>query len=176
MIRHVRKKLLSTGAIGIAALVTGLTAMSAGSAVAAPAAGEDDDFPYAVETFDYPNAAKILKEQGIALRKGDGHILLTDCLDPDKDIQVSTSFQHPGQTLPGRYCFKVTGTGKSGYLSLEVPAVYSVMTGDVSVRASLTADGRTESVDVGKNVTKGLGTGATPPGTPPYLVELRVTG
>ncbi len=177
MIPRARGKLLSAGAVTTAVLVTGLTALTGGYAVAAPTTGDDDLPPYAVETFEYPNAAKILKEQGITLRKGDGHIVLADCLDPaGKDIQVSTSLRHPGQTVPGRYCFKVTGAGKTGYLSLEVPRVYNVMTGDVAVQASLTADKKTESVNVGKNDMKGFdSTNGTPDGYP-VLVELRVTG
>ncbi|MFH8349592.1 hypothetical protein [Streptomyces sp. NPDC018045] len=151
--------------------------MSADSAVAAPAAGEDGTLSYIVETFDYSNVAKILKEQGIALRKADGHILLANCLDPNgQDIQVSTSISYPGQPVRGRYCFKVTGTGKTGYLTLEIPKVYNIMTGDVAIQASLTADKKAESVNVGKNAIHGFGAGATPPGTPPVLVELRVTG
>ncbi|MEU7597675.1 hypothetical protein AB0B79_32275 [Streptomyces sp. NPDC039022] len=177
MIRHALGKLLSVGAAGAVLLTAGFTVISAGSAVAAPVTGEDDALPYIVETFDYPNAAKILKEQGIALRKGDGHIVLANCLDPDgQDIQVTTSISYPGQPVPGQYCFKVTGTGKSGYLTLEIPEVYNIMTGDVSIQASLTADKKTESVKVDKNTVHGFGAGATPPGTPPVLVELRVTG
>ncbi|KAA6222047.1 hypothetical protein CP973_08870 [Streptomyces albofaciens JCM 4342] len=169
--------MFAAGAAAVAVLVTGLTALVAGSATAAPTTGEDDAPPYAIETFEYPNAAKILKEQGITLRKGDGRIVLGDCLDPAfKDIQVSTSVRHPGQTVPGRYCFKVTGTGKSGYLALEVPKVYNVMTGDVAIRASLTADKKTESVNVGKNDIKGFDSADGTPAGYPVLVELRVTG
>ncbi|OKI02615.1 hypothetical protein A6A06_16545 [Streptomyces sp. CB02923] len=177
MISAARGKLFSAGAVGAAVLVTGLTALAGGSAVAAPTTGDEDVPPYAVETFEYPDAAKILKEQGIALRRGDGHIVLGDCLDPaSQDIQVSTAFRHSGQTVPGRYCFKVTGTGKSGYLTLEVPRVYNVITGDVTVQASLTANKKTESVNVGKNDIKGFGSADDTPAGFPVLVELRVTG
>ncbi|MDT0453796.1 hypothetical protein [Streptomyces hesseae] len=131
---------------------------------------EEADPPYTVETFEYPNAAKILKEQGIALHKGDGHILLADC-KISTDIQVFTR-----HNKEGRYCFKVTGTGKTGYLSLEIPQAFNVTTGDYAVRASVTADGKTSIVDIPKNDVRAIGEGTNPPGSPASLVELRVTG
>lgn len=170
MISRARRNLLA-GVIGSISIIASGT-----PSVAAVSTGPDETpLPSAVETFEYPNAAKILKEQGIALRKGDGHILLADCR-VSKDIQVMTSMDHPGQTERGLYCFKVTGTGKTGYLSLEIPKVYNIMTGDVAVRASLTAEGQTQTVTVPKNDGKGVGTGGTPPTAPTVLVELRVTG
>ncbi|MEV0374200.1 hypothetical protein AB0I10_31090 [Streptomyces sp. NPDC050636] len=171
------------GVISAAAAVVGGSTLAVAQAApqlahdAAQRSADDVSPPYAVETFDYPNAAKILKEQGILLRKGDGHIVLADCRNPDsKDIQVLTSVKHPGQTMQGRYCFKVTGTGKIGYLTLELPQVYNIMTGDVAVQADLTSAGETQSVDVPKNAIKGVGPGANPPAGPTVLVALRVKG
>ncbi|WP_228978070.1 hypothetical protein [Streptomyces sp. DH12] len=126
-----------------------------------------------METFDYPQAAKVLDEQGIKLIKGDGHILLADCADA-RDIQVQTSLQHPGQTTRGQYCFKVTGS--AGFLTLELPKVYGIVTGDVAVSADLTADGTKKTVEVGENTVKGVGLAGTPPTGPTVLVELRVKG
>ncbi|MEU1310872.1 hypothetical protein ABZ419_18550 [Streptomyces cinnamoneus] len=168
-----KRGMLTAGAIGAAAVIAGVSAL--GVAAAAPAPADDATPPSAVETFAYPNAEKILKEQGIALRKGDGHILLADC-KVSRDIQVMTSVDHPGQTERGMYCFRVTGTGKTGYLTLEVPKVYNIMTGDVAVRAKLTAEGKTETVSVAKNDAAGVGSGAPVPGAPTTLVELRVNG
>lgn len=163
--------MLAAGAVATASVIAAVPAV--GSANAAPA--DEAVPPSAVETFEYPNAAKILKEQGIALRKGDGHILLADC-KVSRDIQVLTSVNHPGQSEQGTYCFRVTGTGKTGYLTLEVPKVYNIMTGDVAVRANLTAEGRTQTVAVAKNDAAGVGSGAPVPGAATTLVELRVTG
>jgi hypothetical protein len=174
------RKALTVGVISAAA-VAGVSTLAVAQAAPQPAqnaaqqSADDVAPPYAVETFDYPNAAKILKEQGILLRKGDGHILLADCRTPDgQDIQVSTSVKHPGQTVQGRYCFKVTGTGKTGHLTLELPQIYNIMTGDVAVQADLTSAGEAQSVNVLKNDTKGFGPGANPPAGPTVLVELRV--
>ncbi|MEV5506812.1 hypothetical protein [Streptomyces orinoci] len=146
-----------------------------GTAAAIGGAAESASPPFAVETFEYPNAAKILQEQGIALRSGDGHILLADC-KVSADIQVFTSQDHPGQTDRGKYCFKVTGSGKSGYLKLEIPKVFNVATGDYAVRASVTAEGKTQTVNVAKNDFEAVGQGVDPKAQPTVLVELRVTG
>lgn len=177
------RKALTVGVISGAAAVAGVSTLAVAQAApqsahnAAQQSAGDANPPYAVETFDYPNAAKILREQGILLRKGDGHIILADCQAPDgQDIQVSTGVNHPGQTKTGRYCFKVTGTGKTGYLTLELPQVYNIMTGDVAVQADLTSAGKTQSVDVPKNFTKGVGPGDNPLAGPTVLVELRVKG
>ncbi|QLE76314.1 hypothetical protein FGW37_25235 [Streptomyces rectiverticillatus] len=148
--------------------------MGVATAAPAPAPTDDDVPPFAVETFDYPNAAKILQEQGIELRKGDGRILLADC-KVSQTIQISTSVNHPGQSKPGLYCFKVTGNGKSGYLELKVPGVYGIMTDDVAVQATLSAEGkRQDPVVLGKNDAAGVGVGARVPGAPTTLIELRV--
>ena len=45
--------------------------------------------PSAVEDFSYPNAARILQDQKIALKRGDGHITLTGC-DSAHDIMVKS--------------------------------------------------------------------------------------
>ncbi|MFF8383908.1 hypothetical protein [Streptomyces kanasensis] len=129
----------------------------------------------AVENFDYPHASQILTEQGIKLIKGDGHILVADCAEA-ADIKVQTSLIHPGQTTRGQYCFKVTGSGKSGFLALELPKVYNIITGDVAVSADVTADGTKQTVEVAENGIKGVGVAGTPPTGPAVLVELRVKG
>ncbi|MFB1044436.1 hypothetical protein [Streptomyces chrestomyceticus] len=144
------------------------------SAAAAPGTADEATLPYSVETFDYPNAAKILKERGIALRKGDGHIVLAKDCNVTQDIAILTS--DVGNPDRGRYCFKVTGTGKTGYLTLEIPKVLVIKTADYHVQASVTADGTTTSVDVPKNQKASVGEGTNPPGGPAVLVELRVTG
>lgn len=158
---------LATGAVAATSLLSGV--LVPGTATAAP--GPDGDAPLssAVETFNYPNAAKILKEKGIALRKGDGHILLADC-SVSRDITVHS--RHGDGD--GTFCFKVTGSGKSGYLSLEIPETFMVMVGNYAVRASVTAEGNTSTVDVPRNGQRSVGEGAQ--GASTVLVELRVTG
>ncbi|MEV5138594.1 hypothetical protein AB0K71_23550 [Streptomyces syringium] len=161
--------MLSGGVIGAVSIVMGASTL--GVAAAAPQPGDDAVLRPAVETFDYPNAARILKERGIALRKGDGHILLADCNAYDDIVVLSSRIDEPN----ARYCFRVTGTGKTGYLSLEIPKVHNIATRDFAVRATLTADGKTENVSVAKNDMEAVGQGTNPPGAPAVLVELRVT-
>lgn len=119
-----------------------------------------------MEDFEHPGAAKILKEKGISLKKGDGHIILSECTST-ANIQVLTR-----TSADGKVCFGVTG--KTGYLALEVPEVFALQTQDRAVQAKLTAEGRTEVVDLTKNQIKGVGEGLG--GAPTVLVELRVTG
>ncbi|MFC5721456.1 hypothetical protein ACFP1Z_14890 [Streptomyces gamaensis] len=170
MISRVRR-ILSVGFMGAAVSAAALAVPDA--AVAAPA--DDGMPPWGVETFEYPNAAKILKEQGIALRKGDGHIVLADCR-ATTDIQVMTAFKHPGQTRQGWYCFNVTGTGKTGWLTLEVPQAYTIATGDYALDVKVDSKNGQEQVKVAKNSYKGLGKGLNPLNPDTMLVELRVTG
>ncbi|WP_344120712.1 hypothetical protein [Streptomyces blastmyceticus] len=161
------------GVVGAASVIFGSSTLCV--AVAAPNPGDDTSLPSAVETFEYPNAAKILKERGIALRKGDGHILLSDCAATTDIVVWSSRIEEPNPDR-GQYCFKVTGSGKAGYLSLEIPKVYRIATGDYAVRASLTADGRTQDINVAKNDGESVGQATNPPGSPAVLVELRITG
>lgn len=155
--------MLAAGVVAVTSLCSGALAPEA---VADPSPAGESPLSSAVETFNYPNAAKILKEKGIALRKGDGHILLADC-NVSKDIQVFST-----HTDEGRYCFRVTGSGKSGYLSLEIPDSFIVMVGDYAVRASVTSEGVTSTVEVPKNKQRSVGEGEG--GSPAVLVELRV--
>ncbi|MFF8966097.1 hypothetical protein ACF1BK_25480 [Streptomyces globisporus] len=167
--------MMVTGAVAAVTVVAGLSALAVAAPQTVPGAARqpaDGEPPSVVEDFTYPGAERILQEQGIELRKGNGRILLADCAVA-KDIQVTTSVRHPGQTEPGKYCFQVSGPG---YLTMEVPKVFNILTGDVAVQAKLTADGKTQSVDVAKNDIVGVGAGANPPGAPTVLVELRVSG
>lgn len=143
---------------------------SFGVAAATPGPSPEEAVPpSAVETFEYPNADKILKEQGIILRKGDGHLLLSDC---SSSTNVVVLTRHNKE---GKFCFKVTGNGKSGYLALEIPQTFNILTEDYAVQAKLTSNGATQIVDVPRNGFKNVGEGTVPPGAPAVLVELRIT-
>ncbi|MGF1429854.1 hypothetical protein [Kitasatospora sp. LaBMicrA B282] len=167
--------LLAAGAAGSVVLVAGTVAMAAADsgtgAAAKPAAravqaADTAQPPSVVEDFEYPGAARIAKEKGIALKRGDGHILLKDCTGKE-NIQVLTRTD-----ADGKLCFQVVG--KSGYLALEVPEVFALQTQERAVQAKLTAEGKTQVVDVAKDQLKGVGEGVG--AAPTVLVELRVTG
>ncbi|MEU1311346.1 hypothetical protein ABZ419_20990 [Streptomyces cinnamoneus] len=169
------RKMLFAGVAGAVSVVLSFSAL--GLAAAAPGPADDDEMPpVGVETFEYPDAAKIEKERGIILRKGDGHILLADC-GVTNDIAIMTSKVHPAQKPQNTYCFKVTGTGKSGYLALEVPETFNVMTGGHAVRATAVVDGKTQVVEVNKaHKTGAIGEGTGNDGETGILVELRLIG
>ncbi|GGM38076.1 secreted protein [Longimycelium tulufanense] len=157
------RRLMIASALSITALTAGATAVAV-AAAGSPSAKEDDQ-PPAVEDYGYPGAAAILKEKGITLHKGDGHILLTKCDDVDKQITVLTRHNKEGQ-----YCFRVTGS--TGYLTLEIPETFAIQAEEHPVRATLTANGKTETLDVDRHRLEGVGEGLV--SSPTILIELRV--
>ncbi|MFI9275725.1 hypothetical protein ACIGXM_34235 [Kitasatospora sp. NPDC052896] len=163
--------LLAAGAASAAVLVAGTVTLAAADsgpgAPAKPAAQAADSAapPSAVEDFGYPGAARILKEKGISLKRGDGRILLDDCTGKE-NIQVLTR-----TSAEGKVCFRVVG--KTGYLALEVPEVFALQTQERAIQAKLTAEGKTQVLDVPKDQIKGVGEGIG--AAPTVLVELRVT-
>ncbi|MFD7903609.1 hypothetical protein ACFV4G_15340 [Kitasatospora sp. NPDC059747] len=131
--------------------------------------------PSAIEDFQHPGAARILKDRKISLKQGDGHIRLkegpgfsvpTDC-QAANEIFVESRLDNAG------YCFTTTGT--SGFLTMELPSVYGIQTADRTVTAKLVAAGQEKKVDIAPNSSEPVGVGF-PGGKPTVLVELRVTG
>ncbi|ARZ70425.1 hypothetical protein SMD11_4832 [Streptomyces albireticuli] len=145
---------------------TGAAAVVLGTAAPGVAAGDDTTLPSAVETFEYPGAAKIFKERGIKLERGDGHILFADC-EVSEDIVVYT--KPTAGPNRGKYCFRVTGSGKKGYLALDLPDAIGVGANKYDVWASVTGSG---FVEVPKNKFKTVGESAT--GKPGSLLALQV--
>ncbi|PHQ50290.1 hypothetical protein BLA24_22315 [Streptomyces cinnamoneus] len=141
-------------AAGAAVVVLGASAPGLAAGTPDPA---DDKLPSAVETFEYPGAAKILKEQGLTLESGDGHILLTSCMPLNNDVRDDIVVYTKKANSAGRnhFCFKVTGNGKKGYLALNVPDVIGVDAGKYPVSAS--AGGPNGPVHVPKNTFKAMG-------------------
>ncbi|MEU9030664.1 hypothetical protein AB0D46_24690 [Streptomyces sp. NPDC048383] len=126
-----------------------------------------DQPPYAIEDFAYPDAARIQTELGITLKRGDGHITLADCAS-------ATGLMEVYSRTKGKICFRVSG--KSGHLSLEIPAVYG-MKGDASHQAdvTLTAEGSEQNITVAPNEWKGVGEAADPERRDHVLVEISVS-
>jgi hypothetical protein len=133
-----------------------------------------------IEDFAYPNAAAILATHNIRLNRGNGYILFTDCTEPVKagegriDVESSNINGHAK-----RFCFRVTS--RSGWLSLEVPAVYAIDGRKAGAGSKVTAevttdDGEHTTVDVSPTQTTPVGVGADPENKPTTLLELRVTG
>ncbi|GAB2704966.1 hypothetical protein [Kitasatospora kifunensis] len=182
MTRH-QRALLAVCLAGAAAVAATTSALAAGStdATASPSPAPTATAqptqatttpPPAVEDFAYPGADRILRDQGITLKQGDGHIVLADCATtPDADIQVMSRTSTGGQ-----FCFRVTGA--SGYLTLEMKDVFALKTQSHPIRATLTPSGQTQTqvVDVAKNQFTPVGEGVSTGTAPTVLVELRATG
>jgi len=138
----------------------------------APAQAAADVPPFAVEDFNYPGAADILETRGIELKRGDGHIVLVECDTALDQIRVySVADDTTGRE--GNYCFRATA--KSGYLTLQLPRVFALETGEHPISADLTANGETATVALPKNAFESVGEG-TVGGARSVLVEIRVTG
>ncbi|MER5889597.1 hypothetical protein ABT160_37720 [Streptomyces sp. NPDC001941] len=172
MFTHARKLIVGSALAGAAALALAVPALASPPAAEAPAA--DASAPYAVETFDYPNASQILEQKMIKLIRGDGNIVLADCDSSDKaQINVQVTRGPDEQDKPKLFCFRATA--KSGFLTLEVPRVFYIETADHPVSAKLTTDaGDSQTVNVAKDDFESVGQGLGKPMT--TLVELRVTG
>ncbi len=161
------RRLLISGAVGALAAVIGIPLAVADDSAAPKAAA--DVPPIAVEDFNYPGAAGI---QGIKLKRGDGRIVLVECETTPDQIKVH-SVKDDTDGRKDAYCFRATA--KTGYLTLELPRVFALETGDHPIRANLTANGETTTVAVAKGGFESVGEG-TVSGARSVLVEIRVTG
>ncbi|MFF3017337.1 hypothetical protein [Streptomyces sp. NPDC057939] len=132
-----------------------------GSAMAAVA---DEGPGYAVEDFGYPDADKILAERGITLKRGDGHIVLADCASATDLLEVWSRAND-------KICFRVTGT--TGYLSLEIPAVFAVKGNSYSAKVDMTTGPEEKQFDVNKNAWTPVGESADEQGRDFMLMEIR---
>ncbi|GAA2688019.1 hypothetical protein [Streptomyces lunalinharesii] len=160
------RRLLTFTLAGGALLLTGAASAAVPQTTASPTAQADDQMPSAVENFSYPNAAQILAEKNLKLKRGDGHITLAECgSSPDLLKFIGRNRDD--------FCFRVTGS--KGYLSLEVPAVTGVQTKGHTAHVEMTVDDTTKSYDIGKNKWQGIGESTDPTGRDHVLVEI-VTG
>lgn len=164
-------EMLRTGAavLGAAAIaVGGIVAPTALADVGSAGATADDLPPFAVEDFNYPGADRILEERGFLLKRGDGHIVLADCGSEGGLLEFSVRGE-------GVVCFRVTGS--SGYLSLEMPSVYGVRTGDsTTTHLELSVNDEERTYDIPANTSAAVGEADDPQGRPHMLVEIRTVG
>jgi hypothetical protein len=166
---------LAVRTLGFAAVVGALTWFAvpggAGSGSSAGTATEQvrassaaDEAPgYAVEDFDYPGADKILAEQNITLKRGDGHILLAVCGSATDLIQIKAR----GRTAD--ICFRTTGS--SGYLTVEIPSVYTVKGNAYTTQVDMTNGTEQKTFDITKNAWTAVGESVD--GQPYTLLEIR---
>ncbi|MEU6395287.1 hypothetical protein [Streptomyces sp. NPDC046939] len=154
-----------------AAVAFGASALASADSPAAPSA-TSDEMPLLVEDFNYPGADRVLKTEGIKLKRGDGHITLAECGRTTGQI-IAMTVADGSVGRKGEYCFEVNA--KSGYLTLELPRIFAFEAGGQAIKASLTAEGQTETVAIPKDGYKSVGEGL-PGGSQSVLVEIRVTG
>ncbi|MFD0526027.1 trypsin-like serine protease [Kitasatospora arboriphila] len=122
----------------------------------------------AVEDFSYPDAAQILAERGILLKRGNGNITLAACAAGSGQITVKARGASD-------ICFQATGS--RGYLSLEIPRATGIHgDGTHDVTANVTTNGETSTVSVNKNLWTAIGEAADPEGREGTLVEITSTG
>jgi hypothetical protein len=140
---------------------------------AAPAAGNGGSI---VEDYAYPGAAAILAQQNIRLITGDGHILLADC---STTVTGAVGLIKVAVSDPARdyqpVCFSVTAP--EGWLTLEVPAVYSIDGRRAGTSRDVTADVRTDDgehavVAVDQTTVTPVGIGIDEDHDPTTLVRL----
>ncbi|MEV7339285.1 hypothetical protein [Streptomyces sp. NPDC093544] len=156
----------TVGALAWVALAAGVPGGSHPEADAATTVA--DDAPgYAVEDFNYPGADKILAEQGIVLKRGDGHITLADCASGTGLIQVMAREQ------AGTICFQVVGN--SGWLTLEIPSVYAIKGNDYDTQVDMTVGAEEKSFDILNNSWTPVGESADEQGREFMLVEIRTS-
>lgn len=155
----------AAGALTWVAATGGVTGGSSTESIATKAVA-DEGPGYAIEDFAYPNADKILAEQKIKLKSGDGHILLAECTGAPELMEV---FSHKSEKV----CFRVTGD--KGYLSLEIPAVFGVKGNNYAARVEMSAGTEQKTFTVDKNTWTAVGETADEQGRDFMLLEIRTS-
>ncbi|AKZ55834.1 Secreted protein [Streptomyces ambofaciens ATCC 23877] len=127
----------------------------------------EDSPGFAVEDFNYPGADKILAEQNIVLKRGDGHITLADCVTGTGQLELLA------RDRADKICFNTIGN--EGWLTLEIPDVFSIKGNDYSTTVDMTVGTEETSYEIDKNSWTPVGETADPEGRDHMLVEIRVT-
>ncbi|MDF0372353.1 hypothetical protein ABZV52_02025 [Streptomyces sp. NPDC004735] len=160
------------GALAWVAMVGGAQGSDSGTAEASGAAAlvadvADDAPGYAVEDFNYPQADKILAEKNILLKRGDGHITLANCVAGTGQLEILARDRND------KICFNTVGN--QGWLTLEIPAVFSIKGNDYSTTVDMTVGAEEKTYEINKNSWTPVGETADPEGRDHTLVEIRIT-
>lgn len=154
------------GYLGVAALTAGGTIFGVAAAASADKSAVADDSTSIVETYDYPGAAQIFTDRGILLKKGDGHLLLANCVTGADQIQVRSRNRDP-------FCFNLSGS--SGWLTLELSDAFLVFSDSKHTTvADYTINGVADSTTVAPGGAEGIGEGGSTNGQPAVLLKLTV--
>lgn len=169
------------GAVAAATLTTVGGAAVAAWAGGAPgtqrpfAAAAVDEMPSIVETYDYPDAEQKFLTTGVRLTRGDGHIMLADCQIPRANNTITVRTAALTTIEAGVVCFKILGN--TGFLQMQVPAVYEIDGRKVGAGRNTTAiltteDGVVTPINVRRTEATQVGIGED--SEPTTLLELRV--
>ncbi|WP_149185051.1 hypothetical protein [Streptomyces sp. TRM49041] len=120
--------------------------------------------PLALEDLSYPGAALIQQQKKILLKKGDGNIVMVPC-EGTTDILIKNRVSPTVE-----FCFDVRV--KPGYLTLELPDSFGIMTDAYPVTATISANGEQKVINAAVNDYVPFGEGVGGPRS--VLVELRV--
>ncbi|MCX4690690.1 hypothetical protein OG401_41460 [Kitasatospora purpeofusca] len=120
-----------------------------------------------MEDFSHPGAAQILANLGITLKNGDGHVYMTDCKPGTDQLEI---WQRSREET---FCFNVTGAG--GFISMEIPRVYSIRGNSYNVTAVMTVEGTSTSFPLKKNLWTPVGDTADPQKRDHALLEIRAS-
>lgn len=162
------------GYLGVFAATSGILVSGAAAALAAnepakpavQAAAAEDDPASLVETFAYPNADQIEATKFIKLKRGDGQLLLVDCVAGHDFIEVRARNRDA-------YCFEVRKPG--AWVTLELDNAFLVFSdSDHTTVANYTVDGVSDSATIPPGGAQGIGEGEVP-GTRAVLLELRAS-
>ncbi|MFI6933973.1 hypothetical protein [Streptomyces sp. NPDC050287] len=166
--RRLARRALGAAAVGTLAWVTATTGVPGGApqhSGPTTALVADGAPGSAVEDFSYPQADKILAEKNIVLKRGDGHITLADCVGGTGLLEIMA------REKTDKICFKVVGD--SGWLTLEIPAVYAIRGNDYTTAVDMTVGTEEKSFDITKNAWTPVGEAADTEGREHMLVEIR---
>ncbi|MEU6949059.1 hypothetical protein ABZ957_28065 [Streptomyces sp. NPDC046316] len=149
----------AAGALAWAVMAGGQPSEATAGPVADAAPG------YAVEDYNYPKADQILAEQGILLKRGDGHIVLADCASEANLLRFLARDR-------ADVCFKVTAD--QGFLTLQLPSVHGVKTDDSgNTHLEMTAEDDRVEYDIPAETWEGVGESVD--GREHVLVEIRTS-
>ncbi|MGQ4423810.1 hypothetical protein ACN6LL_006003 [Streptomyces violaceoruber] len=154
-------------AAGVASIVVFGSGSSPDAAARTAVPAADEAPGYAVEDFNYPQADQIFAEKGIRLKRGDGHIVLADCKSGTNQLEV-WSYESVEAI-----CFNVSG--KSGWLTLEIPSVFGIRGNDFNTQVDMTTEGEEKSFDVEKNLWTAVGQTTDEEGRDFALLEIRTS-
>ncbi|MFJ7082032.1 hypothetical protein ACIQU8_02165 [Streptomyces griseus] len=163
----VTSSIVAAGAAAVAAIVVPANSTAQPRAdVTEVVAAADEQPGHMVEDFNYPGAAQILKDKGIILKRGDGHITLAECGSASGLMEI---YSRQNASI----CFRTTGT--SGYLTMEIPSVFGVKTSGMDADLKLTAEGESTTVQIDKDTYEPVGETVDPEGREHVLVEIRTS-